>query len=247
MGVFDDLNKLLGPKSAPAPPDNHPAGSPSNADTRRSVDVISTSDVTEQRFSSRFLLLLGIVKGAGFTKYLSWLFPALAINEFSLDDYQPDDMPYWASNALAAGGAGTFARIGLVNPPNSGVIAIVSYMAAFAGAAMTIGVRQETATDAAGLVLAGGPFNANSRDSRVGGVGNRPGGNRVLVMNDNLQAVVGGVTVSQHLASATLLAEWGGNGERGIAVIGPGHSLILEAETAVQAMTAEFRWRERAI
>jgi hypothetical protein len=212
----------------------------------RTLNIIPNAVVQIRKFSSRFAQRLGLTSGQqGLDGYVSDLLAAMALNRFNPEDYFPDEIL-----ACMTGGAGAlalnFSRVALVNPVGSGVLAVVTRIAATSSggaSAFQVGTdAAQTATFAALTLSVAGAF----RDGRVGNPSFTGGATRCFMHNGTAAAAFANGPLLVRQAPASAEAEWG-NADDAIFILAPGQAVIVTPGVVNFAITAEFWWRERPL
>jgi hypothetical protein len=204
--------------------------------------LISTSPVQEPKWNGRWRRFLRLAASQAISGYAPVLVPASVLNLFGVEDYYPDEVPYWAAtNGAVPAGAAVISMFGLFNPRNSGILAIVSYVSAFATAAATIVLSTDPTFMFTGFTTTANGF---PRDSRAPWSGTS---SIAQFVTDNAHGIASNGPVGiKPAAAATSLVEWTGSGETGFAVVAPGHALVVSPSVVNIGITGEMRWRERA-
>jgi hypothetical protein len=235
MGTFRDLEKALWGKASPSRAEETSGGTP------RTTTILPTTVVQIRKYAARFAARLGLTTGTQLDGYVADLLSAIALNRFNPEDYFPDELLF--CQTLSPGAVAlNFSRVALCNPLGSGVIAVVTRIAASLSA---VAGPIQVGTDTAVLTVTvrGAP-----RDGRVGtavfvGAGNSQ---CFLHSDNNLAVAFANGPVLTRNAPAFAMAEWG-NQDDAIFILAPGEDVVVTPQAVNTALTCEYWWRERPL
>lgn len=197
----------------------------------------SARDIDTHAWARRFTDAFRFKTGQALARIAKIVTPTAALSKFNPESYWPEELLCFNQGNAAAGAAGNFSRVALYNPAGSGVLAIITSLAAFiaGGAAATLQIGLATTT-----VL------SRTTTSQVRDL--RGGTSLAYIHTDNngtVQFDVGPWLTRTVGANGT--AEWVGGDDNPIAILAPASGLIVVPSSAVIGLAAEWRWRERAI
>jgi hypothetical protein len=208
----------------------------------RQLQVINVTDIGNQKYSRRYRQALKVLLASPVDGFVSDVLPILTMNAYGRELDYPEDVLGIITDNIGAS-AGNFSRVCLANPAGSGILAVVTYVAAFGlGASMTVNIGIDPA--AGTLTLVG-----EARDGRALPVVGF-GGTKCYVHMDNNTVTPftnGPFAAKPYVTGTQGAVEWRGGEDDPLFILAPNSQLVVTTSAVNLGVGAEFWWREVAI